>query len=150
MVAILEHTLVEQRKELEAGIEQILQTHVAVANGNLNARAPLAQDHMLWHIARALNNLLVRLQRASQAERELQRVEHAVTHTVNHIEHCDKHHQQAHILFTQTAIDPLLAAIQGKTFAFTCSPAQQNNWQSTDPVNVYTINPNSSSRRPLR
>ena len=150
MIATLEHTLVEQRKELEAGIEQILQTHVAVANGNLNARAPLAQDHVLWHIARALNNLLVRLQRASQAERELYRVEQAVTNTVNSIQHSDQQHQPARILFTQTAIDPLLAAIQGKTFAFTHSPTQQNNSQSTDPVNIYTINTNISSRRPLR
>jgi hypothetical protein len=150
MVTTLEHTLVEQRRELESGIEQILQTHVAVANGNLNARAPLAQDHVLWHIARALNNLLVRLQRALQAEKELHCVEQAVTNTVSSIQNSDQQHQPARILFTHTAIDPLLAAIQGKTFVFTHPPAQQNNSRSTDPVNMHTINTNISFRRPLR
>lgn len=145
-VAKLEHILIEQRKELEAGIEQILQTHVSVANGNLNARVPLAQDHLLWHVARALNSLLVRLQRTSVSERELHRVEHAVTSTVNIIQKSDQQHQQARIPFTQTAIDPLIASMQGKTFAFTKPLQQQNNAKSTDPMHMHTFNTKMPSR----
>ncbi len=140
MVTKLEHTLIEQRKELESDIEQILETHVAIANGNLNARVPIAQDHTLWHTARAVNSLLVRLQRASISEKELHRVEHAVTRTVNIIQKCDQQHQKARIPFTQTAIDPLIAAVQGKTFAFTKPLRQQNHLPLTDPVNTYTTN----------
>ena len=140
MVTKLEHTLIEQRKELESDIEQILETHVAIANGNLNARVPIDQDHTLWHTARAVNSLLVRLQRASISEKELQRVEHAVTRTVNIIQKYEQQHQKALIPFTQTAIDPLIAAIQGKTFAFTKPLRQQNRLPLTNPVNTYTTN----------
>jgi hypothetical protein len=146
MIAKLEHTLVELRKELEAGIEQILQTHVSIANGNLNARVQLTEDHILWDTARALNRLLVRLQRASISERELHRVEQAVTSTVNIIQKSAQQHQQARIPFTQTTIDPLVAAIQGQTFAFTRPLQQQNNLPLTDPSNTYTVNARMSPR----
>lgn len=122
MIANLEHTLVNQKRELEEGIQQILQTHVAVANGNLNARAPLTEDNMLWQIARALNTLLVRLQRASLAEKELYRVEQAVHHLVCAIQDAEQYRQTPSLTFTQTAVDPLIAALQGKTLAYTQSP----------------------------
>jgi len=63
----------EQKRQLDAGIQQILQTHVAVANGDLKVRAPLTQDHVLWQVAAALNNLIARLQSLSDTERELRR-----------------------------------------------------------------------------
>jgi len=55
----------EQKRQLDAGIQQILQTHIAVANGDFTARAPLSQDDILWQVARALNNLIARIQRLS-------------------------------------------------------------------------------------
>jgi hypothetical protein len=58
----------ERMHQLDTGIQAILQTHVAVANGDLNARAPLNQEHMLWQVASALNNLIGRIQRLSTAE----------------------------------------------------------------------------------
>lgn len=61
----------EQKAQLDAGIQQILQTHVAVANGDLSARAPLSQDHVLWHVAMSLNNLIARMQSLSHTESEL-------------------------------------------------------------------------------
>jgi hypothetical protein len=61
----------EQKSQLDTGIQQILQTHVAVANGDLSARAPLSQDHMLWQVAMSLNNLIARLQSLSHTENEL-------------------------------------------------------------------------------
>lgn len=61
----------EQKRQLDAGIQQILQTHIAVANGNLNARAPLQQDHVLWQVAVALNNFIARHQNLSQSEQRL-------------------------------------------------------------------------------
>jgi hypothetical protein len=61
----------EKKHRLDTGIQQILQTHVAVANGDLNARAPLHRGHELWPVAGALNNLIARLQRMNHAEREL-------------------------------------------------------------------------------
>lgn len=60
----------EQKRQLDAGIQQILQTHIAVANGDFSARAPLSQDHMLWQLAKALNNLIARIQRLSRDEQK--------------------------------------------------------------------------------
>jgi hypothetical protein len=61
----------EKKRQLDIGIQQILQTHVDVANGDLNARAPLNKDHILWQVAVALNNLIARLQSQNETEREL-------------------------------------------------------------------------------
>jgi nitrate/nitrite-specific signal transduction histidine kinase len=72
-IVALQRAIAQQKQELESGIEQILQTHVQVSNGNFNTRAPLTQDHLLWQIAYSLNNLLARLQSLSHAEAELQR-----------------------------------------------------------------------------
>jgi nitrate/nitrite-specific signal transduction histidine kinase len=73
-IVALQRAIAQQKQELESGIEQILQTHVQVANGDFSTRAPLARDHLLWQIAHSLNNLLARLQSLSHAEAELQRV----------------------------------------------------------------------------
>jgi hypothetical protein len=61
----------EQKRELNAGVQQLLQTLVAAANGDLSARAPLSQDHILWQVAMSLNNLIARLQSMSHMENEL-------------------------------------------------------------------------------
>jgi hypothetical protein len=61
----------EQKAQLDTGIQQILQTLVAAANGDLSARTPLSQDHVLWQVAISLNNLIARLQSSSLTESEL-------------------------------------------------------------------------------
>src|SRR5258708_447212 len=124
-IAKLEHELAEQKQKMEEGIQQILQTHVAVANGNLDARASFTQDNILWQIARALNTLLVRLQRASQAEKQLQRVEQAVNVTVNAVQMAEQMNQIPRLSFTRTEIDPLIMVLQGKTLAYTPPPFVQ-------------------------
>ena len=48
--------------------------HVRVANGDLNARAPTYQDHALWQVGLALNNLLARFKNSARAEYSLQRI----------------------------------------------------------------------------
>jgi hypothetical protein len=74
-IATLEHSIAEQKRQLDIGIQQILQTHIRAANGDFTARAPLGQENILWQIAASLNNLLARLQRAGQAEHQLRRTE---------------------------------------------------------------------------
>jgi hypothetical protein len=144
-IARLEHELAEQKQQLEEDIQQILQTHVAVANGNLEARAPFTQDNVLWQIARALNTLLVRLQRASRAEKQLQRVEQAVSVTVNMIQQAEQTNQTPRIFITRTEIDPLIMVLQGKTLAYTPVPFSQ---QSPQTPNV--IPSDANSRAPYR
>lgn len=71
LIAELERRENEQKQHLEQEIEQILLTHVRVANGDLNARAPTYQDNALWQINIALNNLLARFKSALRAEHNL-------------------------------------------------------------------------------
>ena len=120
-IAKLEHALAEQSAALQHGVQQILETHVAVANGNYGARAPLAEDNLLWQISRALNTLLVRHQRAVQAEQQLKRVEQAVANYIAIIRQARKFQQQPILPFERSYLDPLVAEMQGMTFGRTLS-----------------------------
>lgn len=131
-VARLEHELADQKQRLDEGIQEILRTHVEVANGNLSARAPLTQDNVLWQIARALNTLLVRLQRSVQAEQELHQVKQAVQATVQTIQKADMKGQPPSVPFTGTDIDPLIVAMQGKSFTYTTPPMGWKQKQSQE------------------
>lgn len=115
MIAKLEHEMAGQKQELEDGVHQILQTHVAISNGNLQARAPLSQNNILWQISSALNNLLVRYQRAARAEQELQRVEQAITYYVNCVQIAEQQQLDPVLPLRQTAVDSLIVALQNKT-----------------------------------
>jgi len=66
---------IKQKQELEAGIQSILNTHVRIANGDIEARTPLPHDHILWQVGMALNNLLARFQHSAYAEQVLQQTE---------------------------------------------------------------------------
>ena len=65
-IVALERRELEQRRQVALGIQQILDTHLRFANGDLSARAPSAQDNVLWQVSVALNNLLARYQRMIQ------------------------------------------------------------------------------------
>jgi methyl-accepting chemotaxis protein len=68
----------QQKRELEASIQQIVQVHAQVANGDFSARVPLGQRDTLWEVAGALNNLLARLQRFRQDSLTLQQTNNAI------------------------------------------------------------------------
>jgi methyl-accepting chemotaxis protein len=66
-----EHAVAEQKRALDASIQQIIQTQRRVANGDLEARVPLTQENVLWEVAGSLNNLLNRMRRGIQAEQQI-------------------------------------------------------------------------------
>lgn len=73
-IAQLEHAVAEQRRQLEIGVTQLLQTHVRLANGDFSARAPtLQRDNILWQVSVSLNNLIGRMQRLATADAQMQR-----------------------------------------------------------------------------
>jgi HAMP domain-containing protein len=82
----LEHTMAAQRRQLESGVQDILEALVRVANGQLSTRIPVNQDYLLWQITSALNNLLNRLQRASMAEHEFHRTQEEISRLAQAIE----------------------------------------------------------------
>jgi hypothetical protein len=63
--------ILDQKARLEEGITQILETHRQVAAGDFAARVPVSEEHELWQIGWALNNLLGRFQRLSEQNQEL-------------------------------------------------------------------------------
>lgn len=84
-IARLEHDLAlkaemaaQQKEQLEASIQKVVDTHTRVANGDFSARVPLTRDNILWQISGSLNNLLSRLQRLRQDANELMQVKAAL------------------------------------------------------------------------
>lgn len=115
LIARLEHELAEQKKQLETGIQEILQTHAEVANGNFDARAPLTQDHALWPLANALNTLLTRFNRSYKAERELQLIQQVLPPVVNVLQDAEQAQRPVPIFpRTATSLDPLFSWLSGK------------------------------------
>ena len=84
-IAEQEHAIAEQKVQLDASIDQIVQTHMRVSNGDFSARVPLNQDNVLWQISGSLNNLLTRFQHYRQEAQELQRVREEAMRLVNHV-----------------------------------------------------------------
>jgi hypothetical protein len=89
-IARLEHDLglqaeeaAQQKKQLEASIQKIVETHMYVANGNLNVRVPLNDENVLWQISGPLNNLLARTQRWRQEAEMLQQTRIALQQARN-------------------------------------------------------------------
>jgi len=72
------HMEAEQKRELEKSIQQIVQTHSHVANGDFSARVPLNQGTVLWEVAGSLNNLLARMQRWRQDSLKLRMYDEAL------------------------------------------------------------------------
>ncbi len=68
------------KKQLEEGVQLMLNTHVKAANGDFSARAPLTKENILWKLAYSLNNLLARLERFTAESRA-----HAVTQEAIHM-----------------------------------------------------------------
>ncbi len=120
VIAQLEHTIVEQKKELDEGIQQILYTLVQAANGDMNVRAPLAQQHALWQVGVGLNTLLARLQSARYqqtklTERELQQIKLEIQRLIYNIQKAKRMQTSFWFVSTGTDIDPLLKELTGYT-----------------------------------
>jgi hypothetical protein len=114
-VAQLEHAFAEQRRQLEIGAQQILETHVRIANGDYTARAPLTQDNVLWQIAASLNNLLTRLQRSGQAEHQLRRTEDELRRLATAIDDAQAGRRPIWPVPTGTAADLIIERVSGRS-----------------------------------
>lgn len=77
-MALQAEAIAEQKHQLDASIESIVQIHTRVANGDLNARVPLTQENILWQVSGALNNLLARLQRLRHEASQVQQMQIAL------------------------------------------------------------------------
>ncbi len=118
VIAQLEHTIVEQKKEMDEGIQQILYTLIQAANGDMNVRTPLAQQHALWQVGVGLNTLLARLQnarfqQAKLSERELQQIKLEIKRLIYSIQQAKRMQTPFWLVSTGTDIDSLLSELRG-------------------------------------
>jgi hypothetical protein len=119
-VAALEHAVADQKRRLDHGVRQILETHVRVANGDFSARAPTNQQNVLWQIAASLNNLLTRLQKAGHAEYRLLLTEAELRRLALALDEARMGKQPIWPAPTGTAADIILARVAQRG-----SPAEQ-------------------------
>src|SRR5260370_40527739 len=111
----LEHMIAEQKRQLDIGVQQILQTHIRAANGDFGARAPLGQDNALWQISSSLNNLLARLQRAGNAEYSLQRTEEELQRLAAALQDAQSGRRPIWPAPSGTSVDPIIEIITGSS-----------------------------------
>ena len=126
VIANLEHVVAEQeraeamqKRQLDESIQQIVDTHIQVANGNLQARVPLNSGTVLWQIAGPLNTLLARFQRQRQELQEAysviqdyQRTRDVIAHLVDRVRGARSGKGPFHFQPTHTMLDPLLKELE--------------------------------------
>lgn len=113
LIADLERTIAEQKRELDEGVQQLLYTLVRAANGDLQVRTPLAQEHALWQVDIALNTLLSRLQRANVSEMELQRIRAELGRLIYMAREAKGKRTMLWFRGSGTELDPLMGELQG-------------------------------------
>ncbi len=111
--AALEHAVAEQRRNLEVGIRQIHDTLVRVANGDYSARAPIAQDSILWQLGASLNTMIARQQKIGDAQYQIQRAQAEVARLVEAIAQARAGRPPLWPAEMGTIIDPLIRALAG-------------------------------------
>lgn len=99
---------IEQKQQLDVGIQQIIQTHVQVANGNFSARAPLVKENVLWQVAYSLNNLLARLQSYRMLDVQQRRNQEALNYLVHAIQRTKREGGPLQVNPTGTPVDALI------------------------------------------
>ncbi len=114
-LAALEHSVAEQRRQLEVGAQQLLETHVRVSNGEFGARAPVVQDNILWQVAASLNNLLARLQKSAQSDHQLRRTEDELRRLAGAIDDAQAGRRPIWPAPTGTAADLIIERITGRS-----------------------------------
>jgi hypothetical protein len=70
---------IEQKKQLDYGIEQILGSLNKAANGDMHVKVPLDQNNILWRVGYSINNLLARIQAFREERAELARTRQAAS-----------------------------------------------------------------------
>lgn len=107
-IAQQEHQAAQQKRQLEVSIQQIVQAHTQIANGDYDVRIPLTQDNVLWQIAGSLNNLLARLQRYRQDAQQSQYLLREINRLIDEIRRAKAERQVLNVPRTGTPLDMLL------------------------------------------
>jgi hypothetical protein len=127
---IQQRSKVQEKQKLEESIQQIIEVHMRVANGNFNARVPLNDSNMLWPLAGSLNNLLGRVQRWRQDAIQSERMHLAIHKLTQDIRAAQQQGLPFQLLKTGTDLDPLLTELNPLLMANT-QPTNSNEQFNT-------------------
>jgi hypothetical protein len=127
-IADLRQREAERSRQLEAGIQQLLETQVRAANGDLTARAALNQDNVLWKVGVSLNLLLARLQQTGQADRELQRVRGEVLQLTEAVREAKAGRSPQWPWPSGTLLDPLIQEVVPAPHPSPATPPPLTTW----------------------
>jgi hypothetical protein len=129
MVATLEHALSEQRAvaeqekvELEASIQQLIQVHVDATKGQIVSRIPYPPSKVLWPLVGVINSLWVRLRQSQQTEQELQQFKRMIASYTEIIQRSSRLGQPLPLPRTGTELDPLILSIKSLQESYAGSP----------------------------
>ena len=114
-IATLERTIAEyerieaaKKRGLEHSIQYLIETQRRVANGDIAARVPIAEDNMLWPVAISFNNLLTRYQRLNEDAEHLQQVRHEINRMVQAVHLAKRTHSSIKLSRGGTELDDLI------------------------------------------
>jgi hypothetical protein len=107
---------IEQKQQLDTGIQQLIQTHMQAANGNFAARAPLMKENVLWQVAYSLNNLLARLQSYHLLNAQQRKNEEALNYLIRAVQRAKREGEPLHVQRTGTPVDALIIELGSLRF----------------------------------
>jgi hypothetical protein len=139
-VAAMEHQLADQKRQLDRGIQNLLETHVRASNGDFSARAATNQDNVLWQIAVSLNNLLSRLGKYSHVDQRLGRTEAEIDRVAMAMETARAGRQPSWPTPSGTRVDRLLALLTGQP------QPRQMPMQDRSAIAAYQMPPSQAAR----
>ncbi len=113
-IVALQQTIAQQKQQLEDGVEQIVQMHVQIANGNFNPHIQLPRENALWRIASSLNTVMARLQRLSKTENELRKLHDEIAHLTVLVRQAKSRGSTIQASRSGTGLDPLLQELHEK------------------------------------
>lgn len=133
LIAQLESQMAHQKRELDIGIQILLQTLVEAANGNLNVRAPYSQENMLWQVGSAVNMLITRLQRTALNEQELKKIKSELARMIQVVRESKRTQSTFYHMPGGTDLDPLISELLGSNLtqsSSTSSLPKRPTWEN--------------------
>lgn len=114
-MAAMEHAIAEyertdamQKRQLEQGIQFLIETQRRVANGDFTARVPTTQNNVLWPVAISFNNLLTRFQRFQHDANEIERIRRDMPRVLHAIRDAKQKKHPIVLERTGTVLDALI------------------------------------------
>lgn len=110
-VAEYERRRLREKEQLEVEVARLAETHARIANGDLNARVPLYEGHVLWSIAVPLNNLLSRLQKLKSDSDMLAHTQRMAIHMAQQFHNILQSGRRNTLSLTGTPLDPMILEV---------------------------------------